>query len=124
MNYYGAMNLNGSSSAGITPEQLEAALALKQNTSTKITQTAPTAITLVDNTEYKLTEVADLTFAFPNNPIFECFMRITTAASGSVTITFPASVQYMGTPPEFGNGETWEISIKDGYLAAAKAVGA
>lgn len=101
---------------GVTPEVLEA----YQLKPTVITQTAPTAITLADNTEYYLTDVADLTLTFPTGN-FECWIRLSTAASGTVTVTIDPSKQYIGTAPsEFLAGETWEISIKNGVVAAAK----
>lgn len=81
-------------------------------------QTAPTAITLADNTEYYLTNVSDIDIAYPSGR-FESWISLTTATSGTVTIELPTS-QYIGTAPTFGNGETWEISIKDGVVAAAK----
>lgn len=83
-----------------------------------VEQTAPTAITLADNTEYYLTNVSDLSITYPSGR-FESWIRLTTATSGTVTIELPTS-QYIGTAPTFGNGETWEISIKDGVVAAAK----
>ena len=83
-----------------------------------LVRTAPTAITLADNTEYYLTNVSDLSVTYPSGR-FESWIRLTTATSGTVTIELPTS-QYIGTAPTFGNGETWEISIKDGVVAAAK----
>lgn len=85
-----------------------------------VSQSAPTAITLADNTEYRLTNVANLTLTYPQGD-FEVWVRLTTAASGTVTITLPTS-QYIGEAPTFGNGETWEVSIKDGVVIAQKVV--
>ena len=82
--------------------------------------TTGTNITLADNTEYRLTGVTALTLAYPTGE-FECWLKITTAAEGTITITLPTS-QYIGETPTFGNGETWEMSIKDGVVVAAKAV--
>lgn len=83
-----------------------------------VEQTAPTALTLADNTEYYLTNVSDLSITYPGGR-FESWIRLTTASSGTVTIELPTS-QYIGSAPTFGNGETWEISIKDDVVAAAK----
>ena len=83
-----------------------------------VEQTAPSSITLADNTEYYLTDVADLTLTFPTGN-FECWIRLSTAASGTVNVTLPTS-QYIGSAPAFGNGETWEISIKNGIVVAVK----
>lgn len=80
---------------------------------------APTRITLADNTEYRLTGVQTLTITFPTGN-FACWLRITTAASGTVSVTFPATVKYIGEAPAFGAGETWELSVKDRVVIAAK----
>lgn len=82
--------------------------------------TSGTNITLADNTEYRLADVSTLTIAYPSGN-FEAWLRITTAASGVITITLPTS-SYIGDAPTFGNGETWELSIKDGVVVAGKAV--
>ena len=76
-------------------------------------------ITLADNTEYRLTDVTTLTLTYPTGD-FECWMRLTFAASGNVTVTLPSGTRYIGTAPDFHNGETWELSFKDKILAAQK----
>ena len=76
-------------------------------------------ITLADNTEYRLTDVTTLTLTYPTGD-FECWMRLSFAASGNVTVTLPAGTGYIGTAPDFKNGETWELSFKDKILAAQK----
>ena len=76
-------------------------------------------ITLTDNTEYRLTDVTTLTLTYPTSD-FECWMRLTFAASGTITVTLPAETKYIGTAPDFKNGETWELSFKDKVLAAQK----
>lgn len=81
--------------------------------------TAGTEITLADNTEYRLTDVTTLTLTYPTSN-FECWMRLTFAASGTITVTLPAETKYIGTAPNFKNGETWELSFKDKVLAAQK----
>lgn len=104
-----------------TTDTVEGALAELGAERTKtVTQTAPTTLTLADNTEYRLTDVDDLTITYPSGN-FEVWMSITTAASGTVTITLPSS-SYIGDTPTFGNGETWEVSIKDGVVIAQQAV--
>ena len=75
--------------------------------------------TLADNTEYRLTDVTTLTLYYPAGD-FECWMRLTFAASGTITVTLPAETKYIGTAPDFKNGETWELSFKDKVLAAQK----
>ena len=76
-------------------------------------------IALADNTEYRLTDVTTLTLTYPTSN-FECWMRLTFAASGTITVTLPAETKYIGTAPDFKNGETWELSFKDKVLAAQK----
>ena len=92
---------------GYTPEAVSAQVATGSN------------ITLADNTEYRLTDVATLTLNYPTGK-FECWMRLTFAASGNITITLPADTEYLGATPNFKNGETWELSFKDKVLAAKK----
>ena len=81
--------------------------------------TSGTSMTLADNTEYRLTDVTELTITYPNGN-FECWMRLVFATEGTITVTLPATTQYIGTTPAFANGETWELSIKDGVVVAGK----
>lgn len=83
------------------------------------THATGTNITLADNTEYRLTDVTTLTLTYPTGN-FECWMSLTFAASGNITVTLPADTKYIGTAPDFKNGETWELSFKDKVLAAQK----
>lgn len=95
--------------------------ALKYNNSFIIPQKVSEGayITLADNTEYRLTDVTTLTLTYPTGN-FECWMRLTFAASGNVTVTLPTGTRYIGNAPSFANGETWEMSIKDGVVIAQK----
>lgn len=81
--------------------------------------TSGSTITLAHNTEYRLSNVSALTIAYPSGS-FECWLSITIAASGIVTITLPPSTRYIGAAPTFANGEAWELSIKDGVVVAGK----
>ena len=92
---------------GYTPKAVSAQVATGSN------------ITLADNTEYRLTDVTTLTLNYLAGD-FECWMRLTFAASGNITVTLPADTKYIGTAPDFKNGETWELSFKDKVLAAQK----
>ena len=76
-------------------------------------------ITLADNTEYRLADVTTSTLTYPTSD-FECWMRLTFAESGNITVTLPTDTKYIGTAPDFKNGETWELSFKDKVLAAQK----
>jgi hypothetical protein len=86
-----------------------------------VTQSAPTAMSLADNTEYYLTDVGSLTLSYPGAAHWQCYITITTAASGTIAVTLPSS-SYIGAAPSFANGETWELSIRDGVVVAGKAV--
>lgn len=92
---------------GYTPEAVSAQV------------TTGTNITLADNTEYRLTDVTTLNLSYPTGN-FECWMRLTFAASGDITVILPTGTKYIGTAPDFKNGETWELSIKDGVVIAQK----
>ena len=76
--------------------------------------------TLNDNAEYRMTGLQTLTVQYPEDAKFECWMRLNFAASGDITVTLPAGTGYIGTAPDFKNGETWELSFKDKILAAQK----
>lgn len=88
---------------------------VKQNIPSQVT--TGTDITLADNTEYRLTNVSNLTLSYPQGN-FECWMRITTASSGTISVNFPSTTRYIGNPPLFEANETWEISVKDGIVVA------
>lgn len=85
----------------------------------QLVATAGKNITLDDNTEYRLDNVTTLTLTYPTS-LFECWMRLSFAASGNITVTLPTDTKYIGTAPDFKNGETWELSFKDKVLAAQK----
>lgn len=74
---------------------------------------------LFDNEEFRLTDVTKLRIAYPSGD-FECWMRLTFAESGDITVTMPTGTKYIGGVPEFANGETWELSIKDGIVIAQR----
>ena len=82
--------------------------------------TAQVSATLADNAEYRMTGLQTLTVQYPEDAKFECWMRLSFAASGNITVTLPADTKYIGSAPDFKNGETWELSFKDKVLAAQK----
>lgn len=75
---------------------------------------------LEDNTEYRLTNVANVEFLYPDGN-FEVWIKIIFTESGSISASFPSGTQYIGNIPVFNNGETWEISIKDGVAICWRA---
>ncbi len=106
------------SDANVTKSNVIAALGYTpEAVSTQVT--TGSNITLADNAEYRLTNVTTLTLTYPAGN-FECWMCLTFAASGTITVTLPADTKYIGTAPDFKNGETWELSFKDKVLAAQK----
>mgnify|MGYP000609869819 FL=1 len=113
----GAPGVPGSD-ATVTKNNVVAALGYTpQAVSAQVT--AGTEITLADNTEYRLENVATLTLTYPMGN-FECWLKLTFAASGSITVTLPTGTKYIGNAPNFASGETWELSFKDKVLAAQK----
>ena len=113
----GKLQYNGSD-ISVTKNGVISALGYTpQAVSTKVS--TGSNIALVDNTEYRLTDVTTLTLTYPTGN-FECWMRLNFAASGNVTVTLPTGTKYIGTAPDFKNGETWELSFKDKILAAQK----
>ena len=92
---------------GYTPEAVSAQVSTGSN------------IALADNTEYRLADVTTLNLSYPTGN-FECWMRLTFAASGNITVTLPNDTEYLGATPNFKNGETWELSFKDKVLVAQK----
>lgn len=113
----GKLQYNGSD-ISITKNGVIAALGYTpEAVSTQVT--TGTNITLADNTEYRLADVTTLSLSYPTSK-FESWMRLTFAESGNITVTLPADTKYIGTAPDFKNGETWELSFKDKVLAAQK----
>ena len=68
---------------------------------------------LADNTEYHLTNVSSLSLSYPEGS-FEVWMNISFSSTETITVTFPINTKYIGAAPSFGNGQIWEISIKNG----------
>lgn len=113
----GKLQYNGSD-ISVTKNGVISALGYTpQAVSTKVS--TGSNIALADNTEYRLTDVTTLTLTYPTGN-FECWMRLNFAASGNVTVTLPTGTKYIGNAPSFANGETWEMSIKDGVVIAQK----
>ena len=98
----------------ITPEAIGAkAVTTKVDTGT--------SLTMNDNTEYRLSNVTTLELYAPYKKTqYECWFSLTFANSGTITVTLPTGMKYIGSAPDFNNGESWEMSIKDGVVIAQK----
>lgn len=114
----GKLQYNGSD-ISVTKDNVISALGYTPKAVSQTISYPGTDVTLEDNTEYRLTNVTTLNLTYPTNN-FECWMRLTFAESGNITVTLPAETKYIGTAPDFKNGETWELSFKDKVLAAQK----
>lgn len=81
-------------------------------------------LTVTDGGDYTaIAEIKTLTLLYPNIP-FICSLFFTTApeTEGAITINFPTGTKFIGTKPTFGNGETWELNIKNGVVVGGKVV--
>ena len=78
-------------------------------------------IDIEDNTEYYLDglQCSSIDFFFPSGR-FECFIQLSTKQNDGTTVYFPIETKYAGSEPQFGAGEIWEISIKNGVVVAVK----
>ena len=107
------------SDISVTKDNVISALGYTPKAVSQVVYFPGSNITLEDNTEYRLTNVTTLNLTYPTNN-FECWMRLTFAKSGDATVTLPVDTKYIGTTPNFNNGETWELSFKDKVLVAQK----
>lgn len=102
----------------LTPDSIGAAASGSKTTPTGGTA----ALTLADNTEYRFSSVVtSLTLTFPSGN-FDCWLRLTTGSS--ISVTFPSTATYLGGAPEFEPGKTYEMSIKDGCVICAEVMSA
>lgn len=91
---------------------------------TNVTLVNNSTVALVDNSQYFGTNITDIEFTYPQGD-FEVYILMTFADtnSGSITVTLPAETQYIGDfPSSFANhnGETWELSIKNGIVVGGQ----
>lgn len=112
--YMGNMLNQKVSLSDITPEAIGAkAVTTKVDTGT--------SLSMNDNTEYRLSNVTTLELYAPYKKTqYECWFSLTFANSGTITVTLPTGMKYIGSAPDFNNGESWEMSIKDGVVIAQK----
>ena len=69
-----------------------------------------------NNTEYRAAAaITTITFTAPASGNYECYVRFTTASTGTISVSFPNGIK---GNPVIGNSETWEFSCKDGYTLA------
>ena len=81
----------------------------------KMVFTDGAVITAADNTEYIANApINTLTVIYPETD-FICSISFTIANEGDISITLPES-KYIGGTPEFANGATWELNIKNGVV--------
>lgn len=83
---------------------------------TTIANNSTTALS--DFADYTGTGLTDITFTYPSGD-FECYLSLSFASSGTITVTFPTS-QYIGSVPSFENNKTYEISIRNGVVIAGE----
>lgn len=76
-------------------------------------------ITLADNITYYATEAINTLNVIYPKCNFISSVEFTLADSGDITIALPTS-KYIGGAPEFANGETWELNIKNGVVVGGK----
>jgi hypothetical protein len=77
-------------------------------------------ITVENNKSYIANDaISELTLVYPTDD-FICHLSFTLASEGTITITLPES-KYIGEVPTFANGETWELSIRNGVVVGGKA---
>ena len=83
---------------------------------------APTSVALSDEYEYYLTDVGDISFTYPSDTYFECWIGLSLSSAESHTVTFPDGTSYIGGAPEWEASARYEISVKD-KVAIIKKVG-
>lgn len=67
-------------------------------------------VSMSDNTEYTGSDISTLTLTMSGSP--KCRLSFTTAAEGSISITFPAGTRFQNaTAPVFSAGEYWELDF-------------
>lgn len=77
-------------------------------------------LTLADNTEYYGTSVLNLTLNYPQEN-FECYISFDIPTEGTINISLDQS-KYIGILPNFTNGKSYEISIKNGVVICGEVI--
>lgn len=87
-----------------------------QTVVSKVAISSGNTYVIADNTEYRAAAaITTITFTAPASGNYECYVRFTTASTGTISVSFPNGI--IGNPI-IGNSETWEFSCKDGYTLA------
>ena len=81
---------------------------------------APTSVALSDECEYYLTDVGDISFTYPSDTYFECWIGLSLSSAESHTVTFPDGTSYIGGAPEWEVSAQYEISVKDKVVIIKK----
>lgn len=81
---------------------------------------APTSVALSDECEYYLTDVGDISFTYPSDTYFECWIGLSLSSAESHTVTFPDGTSYSGGTPEWEVSAQYEISVKDKVVIIKK----
>ena len=81
---------------------------------------APTSVALSDECEYYLTDVGDISFTYPSDTYFECWIDLSLSSAESHTVTFPDDTSYIGGTPEWEVSAQYEISVKDKVVIIKK----
>ncbi len=81
---------------------------------------APTSVALSDECEYYLTDVGDISFTYPSDTYFECWIGLSLSSAESHTVTFPDDTSYIGCTPEWEVSAQYEISVKDKVVIIKK----
>ena len=81
---------------------------------------APTSVALSDECEYYLTDVGDISFTYPSDTYFECWIGLSLSSAESHTVTFPNGTSYIGGTPEWEVSAQYEISVKDKVVIIKK----
>ena len=75
---------------------------------------------LSDECEYYLTDVDDISFTYPSDTYFECWIGLSLSSAESHTVTFPDDTSYIGGTPEWEVSAQYEISVKDKVVIIKK----
>ena len=81
---------------------------------------APTSVALSDECEYYLTDVGDISFTYPSDTYFECWIDLSLSSAENHPVTFPDGTSYIGGTPEWEVSAQYEISVKDKVVIIKK----